>query len=324
MKNHRMRCPLAAVSLCMALAAGAQELSVSAGATRTDEPASTSYGWVINYAHELSPHFFASLSYQNEGHVPGHHRDGHAAQLWARAPLGRGISIAGGIGPYRYFDTEVAETTGAFSDAHGWGFISSLALRWDPPRNPWSYQLRIDRISTRDSLDSTAVMAGVGYRLPQDGRTYWRDLQGNGARMPANEVSLLVGQTIVNSFESETSKLAASIEYRRVFGQYLRGTLAWLDEGDARLIRRHGIVAQLWLEPTFVEARYTLGVGAGTYIAVDDEREDRGGSFASGIVTLTASYHLGQRWVARFSWNRIVSKYDRDSDIILLGVGYRF
>lgn len=308
----------------MALAAGAQELTVSAGATRTDEPSSTSYGWAIAYAHELSPHFFASLSYQNEGHVPGHHRDGHAAQLWARAPLGRSLSIAGGIGPYRYFDTTAAEGSATYSDAHGWGVISSVALLWEPSQSPWFYQLRVDRISTGDSLDSTAIMAGMGYRLPQDSRTYWRDLEANGTRVPVNEVALLLGQTIVNSFESETSRLAATIEYRRVFGPYLRGTLAWIDEGDARLVRRHGIVAQLWLEPTFDRARYTLGAGLGTYIAVDDEREDKGGSFASGIVTLTASYHLGQRWVARFSWNRIVSKYDRDSDIILLGVGYRF
>jgi hypothetical protein len=317
------RWSLAVVSICAVAGAQAQELTVSAGATRTDEPAATSYDWVITYSHELSPHFFASLSYQNEGHVPGHHRDGHAAQLWGRAPLGRGMSIAGGIGPYRYFDTTVAESGGSYSDAHGWGFITSVALLWESPQSPWFYQLRVDRISTRDSLDSTAVMAGVGYRLPQDGKGFLRDLRENGARVPASELSLLFGQTIVNSFESETSKLATSLEYRHVWGQYLRGTLAWIDEGDARLIRRNGIVAQLWLEPTFDQARYTLGAGVGTYLAVDHYREDKG-SFASGIVTLTASYHLGSRWVARFSWNRIVSKYDRDADIILLGAGYRF
>jgi hypothetical protein len=324
MEARRMRgWPLAVVLLCAVAGAQGQELTLSAGATRTDEPAKTSYGWVITYSHELSPHFFASLSYQNEGHVPGHHRDGHAAQLWGRAPLGHAMSIAGGIGPYRYFDTTVAEAGGSYSDAHGWGFISSVALLWEPPRSPWFYQLRVDRISTRDSLDSTAVMAGVGYRLPQDGKGFLRDLRAQGARVPANELSLLVGQTIVNSFESETSRLASTIEYRHAFGQYLRGTLAWIDEGDARLIRRNGIVAQLWLEPTFDHARYTLGAGIGTYLAIDHYREDKG-PFASGIVTLTASYHLGSRWVARLSWNRIVTKYDRDTDILLVGAGYRF
>jgi hypothetical protein len=41
-------------------------------------------------------------------------------------------------------------------------------------------------------------------------------------------------------------------------------------------------------------------------------------------VTLTASHRVGRHWVARLSWSRIVSKYDRDSDIILVGAGYRF
>lgn len=297
---------------------------MSAGATRSDEPAATSYGWGIAYSHALSPHFFASLSYHNEGHVPAHHRDGHAAQLWARAPIGRGMSIAGGIGPYRYFDTTVAEGGGSYSDAHGWGLITSVAVLWEPPASPWFYQMRIDRIATRTSLDTTAIMAGIGYRLPRDGKGYLRDLAARGTRAPRNELALLVGQTIVNSFESETSSLARTLEYRHAFGPYLRGTLAWIDEGDARLIRRSGIAAQMWLEPTFAQARYTLGVGVGTYIAVDEERPDEKGSFASGIVTLTASYHVGRRWVARFSWNRIVTHYHRDTDIILLGAGYRF
>jgi hypothetical protein len=314
---------VAAALLFSTFGAAAQELTLSAGATRTDEPAANTYGWVITYSHELSPHFFASLSYQNEGHVPGHHRDGHAAQLWARAPLGDRWSIAGGVGPYRYFDTTVAESGGRYSDAHGWGFISSVALLWESPQKPWFYQLRMDRISTASSLDSTAFMFGVGYRLPQDGIHFMRELSAEGVRLPRNELSLLAGQTIVNSLESETSRVAGSVEYRHAFGQYLRGTVAWMDEGDARLIRRNGIVTQLWLEPTFDDARYTLGAGLGTYLAVDQYRDDKG-SFASGIVTLTASHRLGQRWVARFSWNRIVTKYDRDTDIILLGVGYRF
>jgi hypothetical protein len=313
---------LAAAALGAASGALAQELTVSAGGTRSDEPAANSYGWVITYSHELSPHLFASLSYQNEGHVPAHHRDGHAAQLWMRLPLRPGLSLAGGIGPYRYFDTTVAENAGSYADAHGWGLISSVALLWES-RDPWFYQLRIDRITTAGSLDTTSFMAGVGYRLPQDGKGYLRELSGQGTRVPHNEVALFAGQTIVNSFESETSSLATMLEYRHAFGQYVRGTLAWIDEGDARLIRRSGIVAQVWLEPTFAQARYTLGVGVGTYIAVDEYRAERG-SIASGIVTLGASYHLGNRWVARFSWHRIVSKYDRDTDIILLGAGYRF
>jgi len=30
------------------------------------------------------------------------------------------------------------------------------------------------------------------------------------------------------------------------------------------------------------------------------------------------------RWLARLSWNRTVSSHDRDTDVILGGIGYRF
>ena len=39
---------------------------------------------------------------------------------------------------------------------------------------------------------------------------------------------------------------------------------------------------------------------------------------------MTASYRIGREWTARFSWNRVLSNYDRDTDVLLFGVGYRF
>ncbi len=43
-----------------------------------------------------------------------------------------------------------------------------------------------------------------------------------------------------------------------------------------------------------------------------------------GILGTTFSYNIGRGFLARLTWQRIVSTYDRDSDIILLGIGYRF
>jgi hypothetical protein len=39
---------------------------------------------------------------------------------------------------------------------------------------------------------------------------------------------------------------------------------------------------------------------------------------------MSASYRMGRDWTARFSSSRVLSNYDRDSDILLFGVGYRF
>jgi len=48
------------------------------------------------------------------------------------------------------------------------------------------------------------------------------------------------------------------------------------------------------------------------------------GDNLAGIVTLTGSYRIHRHWDVRTSWNRIVTDYNRDTDIILGGVGYRF
>ncbi|MGN5476972.1 hypothetical protein ACTMU2_08535 [Cupriavidus basilensis] len=52
------------------------------------------------------------------------------------------------------------------------------------------------------------------------------------------------------------------------------------------------------------------------------------GKFALALVrprvTLSASYRLSGHWLGRLSWNRVMTGYDRDADLLLAGVGYRF
>jgi hypothetical protein len=318
-----MRAVTCAFFLLVAFPAAGQEFVGVAGITQSDMPRARSYGWLFSYSHDLSPYLSASLSYQNEGHVPSHHRDGHSAQIWARtSAFAPQLSLAAGIGPYRYFDTAVAESAEGFANAHGWGVMYSFVANWRADSSPWFYQLRVDRVETRHNLDTTLLMAGMGYRLDQDG-SFRGNASTRGFADRSREVALLGGRTIVNSFESESS-IAKSIEYRHAFGPVLRGSLGWLSEGDARLIRRNGVLAQVWLEPSFYRDRFTLGLGLGPYIAVDDYRTGRPNVHALAILTTTMSYHFARGWVGRVSWHRISSNYDRDSDIILLGMGYRF
>jgi len=315
-----MRAFASAVFLFLALGAQAQDLSLFAGVTQSEAPSRRTYGLMVQYAHDLGPNLFASYGYMNEGHVPGHHRDGHTVQAWMRTTaFAPELSLAAGVGPYRYFDTTVAES-GSFANAHGWGVMASFAARWRAGSSPWSYELRVNHTEARSNIDTTMLLAGITYHAEQDAsfarRSGWSEWSER-----REEVVVLGGQTIVNSFESERAA-ARSVEYRHTFGPVLRGSVAWLSEGDARLVRRNGLVTQGWLEPSFYGNRFTLGFGLGGYYAVDSyqARSHR----ALGIVTTTMSYHFSRGWVARFSWHRISSNYDRDSDILLLGMGYRF
>jgi len=44
----------------------------------------------------------------------------------------------------------------------------------------------------------------------------------------------------------------------------------------------------------------------------------------AGLLTVTTSYRFFDHWFTRFNWNRVMSNDSRDSDVFLLGVGYRW
>jgi len=312
-----------AAGVALALAgiscAGAQEFSAFVGRTYAVEPDAHSFAWLISYSQDLGEHFALSFAWQNEGHVPGHHRDGHSVQAWAKTrAFSQQLTLAAGVGPYRYFDTAVAQGGGSHSDDHGYGALYSLSATWRT-QGRLLYEVRLNRVQTGKSIDTTELLLGVGYRLDKD----TAPIEPASAAAGRSELTVFVGRTIVNSYESEQAS-AFSVEYRYAFRPALRASIAWLTEGDAELIRRNGVVVQGWYEPGFSGDRFTLGLGLGLYLAIDDYREDREGLNPNGVITLSASYRLGRDWRARFSWNRVTSNYDRDTDVLMFGAGYRF
>jgi len=316
--------PLLWAALCVAALpdAAAQEIFGLAGAMQTDPTTKTTYAWLLSYQQELGEHLMASFAWQNEGHVPNHHRDGQSLQLWGKTKaFSPRLTLAAGAGPYRYYDTTAPNDTGGYSDEHGWGVMYSLSATWSTSGR-WLFQARLDHVETKHSVDTTELLFGVGYKLDKDDASVYRGSETRAAAR-RDEVTLFVGKTIVNSYESENDT-AASIEYRHAFGPVFRGSIAWLNEGNPHLIGRYGIVTQGWYEPSFSGGRFTLGIGLGLYVAVDEEREGDHDAFAAGMLTMTASYRIGREWTARFSWNRVLSNYDRDTDVVLFGVGYRF
>lgn len=287
----------------------------------------SSYSWQLEYREDLCEHFAASLSYLNEGHVPKHHRDGNALQLWAQSKaIDRRLSLSAGIGPYYYFDTTSALVSdGSYANEHGFGGAFSLAAIWQT-ETPWLFQLRTNWVKTFGGMDTVSALAGIGYQLdvPRS-RKSLEASTGRREKTSDNEITLFVGRTITNSFESEHST-SLSIEYRRGILRHLDWTVSWLYEGDSRLIRRDGLVSQLWAVEAFLDERIALGVGAGAYYSIDRQagHNQDGDRMVSAITTLTGSYRLNQHWCLRTSWNRIITNYDRDTDVIMGGIGYRF
>ena len=42
------------------------------------------------------------------------------------------------------------------------------------------------------------------------------------------------------------------------------------------------------------------------------------------MVSLSARYRFTPQWHARVTWNRVFADYDRDTDVLLIGAGYKF
>ena len=66
----------------------------------------------------------------------------------------------------------------------------------------------------------------------------------------------------------------------------------------------------------------TLGAGIGPYLGHDEGDND--GSRLSGVVSFTATYRISRDWLARVTWHRVITDYDKDSDVILIGAGYNW
>lgn len=305
--------------------AHADELVALGGISKGDsaEGDGSSPVWQLDYRLPFTQRFSASFSYLNEGHIPGHHRDGSALQLWISQPVYKQqLILSAGMGPYWYYDT-IAAGSSTYKNKHGFGSVFSLAATVQIT-SPWLFQIRSNWVTTFGEMDAFSTLAGIGYQLDGHKKSK-QDTAQTSRDAKHNEVTLFVGQTITNSFESEKS-VAVSIEYRRGVLPYLDWTATWLYEGDNRLIRRHGIASQLWLTKEFFDGMTSLGVGCGAYLAADHRAGHNWGDdrIVSAIGTLTGSYRLHPDWSARISWSRIATDYDRDTDVLLAGVGYRF
>jgi hypothetical protein len=310
--------------------ANAGELFGLYGTTNQVDTPNHSFAYQVEYREGLGENAAVSASYLNEGHVPNHHRDGIVPiMLWRRANIfDRRLSLAAGAGPYLYADT--TRINGIVKDDHDVGGLMAMSATLYT-QSRVLIQGRVNWVVTGRSIDTVTALLGIGYQLdppltpgPLPTPPSQRD------KTTDNELSVYLGQTVVNNPGSPKS-LATCIEYRRGLLRYLDISAAWLNEGDNKLIRRNGALTQLWLTRSFLDDHLSLGAGFGGYYSIDKRKvntSDQGGSsFASAIMSLTASvrdFGFDPDLSFRFIMNRIVTNYDKDTDIFLFGVGYRF
>ncbi len=287
-------------------------------------PPSSGYG--ISYRRIFTPYFAASLGYLNDAHFPGHHRDGITAEAWLPiVPLTDRFTLSVGAGPFYYYDTVVAQNYGGYADAHGWAWLASLDATFQPWKSGrWShlfFEGRIDYTAPSKSIETSSFGIGIGYRGLSDIHRSDSEVADGFA---ANEIVASYGKTVTNSFDSSAhTARAEAIDYRRQIWHELRVSVGFLNEADTQLIRRNGITTEGWVEPSFNSGLWSMGAGFGFYTAVDKYRPAPG-RHVSDVVSVTLSLRPIDNFDVRFLWHRIVTDYDRDADVLLWGVGYRF
>ena len=283
-------------------------------------------GYGLSYRKTFAPHFAASLAYLNDAHFPGHHRDGIAAEAWLPiVPLSDRFTLSVGGGPFYYYDTVFARNNGGYADAHGWAWLASVDATIQPWKTGrWShlfFEGRVDYTSPSKSIETTSVGIGFGYRGLSD--SHDSDAEA-AAGTAASEIVASYGKTVTNSFNSTAhTARAEAIDYRRHIWKELRVSIGLLNEDDTLLIRRNGITAEGWLEPSFNSDLWSIGAGFGFYTAIDKYRAAPG-RHISDVVSATLSLRPIDHLDIRLLWHRIVTDYNRDADILLWGVGYRF
>lgn len=315
--------------LCSAASLSAQELTFLGGVMKTSNFEQSSYTWQVDYRQNFYRNLAGSIAYINEGHVPGHHRDGTAWQIWGRLPLFEDrIAISLGLGAYYFFDTQPLPG-GDTANIHGTAPIYSLSAT-GYLSNRWFYRFQVNQISPAKEMKVTTAALGAGFwfgreKKPTPGKL--GDAPDERGYITENELTFFTGQSVVNTFFSEQAR-AYAVEYRRGIMRHIDWTVSGIYEGDPEIIRRNGVATQLWAVNTFFDDRIAVGGGLGPYVYLDHKHPANAGkknpAAIAPLASLTFSVRLSEHWIMRLVFDRVTSSYNRDADIFLLGFGYRW
>lgn len=319
---------IAASAAFAASRASAEDFAALGGLSDADDHSSASYAWALQYQQHLTSYLDVSLGYLNEGHLPGHYRDGGAAQIWGRTPLWSDrVSLALGVGPYVYFDT-LTNDPGAplgYRDYHGVGVLASAILSYSFS-DRWFGLLEVNGVMASADVGTCTVLLGVGYRLD---RVVQALSSGAAAQAldpePRDEVGVFVGETIVNGSHSDASN-AFGAEYRRQVTRNLELSASILSDSDGSDGRHQAATGEVWLVQEFAARRLVAGLGVGSYFSLQSYDTIYRTKAASvvGLASMTVAWRVTRALDLRLIWHRGFTGDDQDRDIVTVGLGWRF
>jgi len=104
--------------------------------------------------------------------------------------------------------------------------------------------MQLNHVQTYHGPDTTAIVVGLGYQLEApDGPGPRERAEVRSTNVTGNELTLLLGRSILNSFDSETAS-AQGLEYRHGLDRYVDISASYLHEGGRTQSRRDGLAAR--------------------------------------------------------------------------------
>jgi hypothetical protein len=308
--------------------AAAEDLSLLAGVTDTNDHTSATYAWGLEYRQQLLAHLDASFGYLNEGHLPNDHRDGAMVQLWAdTGPWHRRLSFSLGVGPYIYFATREEINYQGYRNDHGVGVIATARARYAISPQ-WFALLDLSQVAGV-APGTRTIMLGAGYSLD----SFFASLADSGASgAPAdtdvvpNEVGVFTGETTLNNLRSNKSTDYGA-EYRYRAARHLEFSGSFLEESNGAFRRHAGLTGEAWLVQDFFPQRQLMaGIGLGPYVALSsyDTSDGRTGASVVGMASMTLGWRFTRSLLVRAIWHRGFTGDDQDRDIITFGLALRF
>lgn len=266
----------------------------------------------VTLSYGLTDWFAVNGVYLNEGHPENHHRDGFAIQPSLYKDFNN-WRVQFSTGPYYSMDTTRQADGTLLNDKH-LGLLSSLALKWHPSQGNWYVGMGYNNVWMPNKLNSNSVLLLLGTDMQKDGGN---ENSGNESQM---KVGLWIGPGDTTNPGTKV-KTAGQLEFAFPLKDQLSYSIAGLYEGNTTLADRKGVMAQVWYNGNF--NNWTLSAGAGPYLERDSLRDKRATNLLA-VASVRATHQLTRRTTVGLNFNRVISFYNKDADIIMLGLQRAF
>ena len=262
----------------------------------------------------VAPNVSLGAVHYNEGHADqgGHHnhRDGYAVVGCLDRPLAQGLKVEGCAGPY--FSMNTTPIDGRERDDKRLGVLGAVALVVRLNRSGLGLRLQGNVVKMPAAFDTKTLMVGVSQELGGD------DRDAGGSPFPGRDVrfNLFAGSVIANR-TGKIGHLGQQAEIEAAIDRALHYSVSVIREGDSGITNRTGVAAQAWyVAPP--AGKWKFSAGAGPYVARESYPDDRGWKLLA-VVSFKAEREMGRDWSCALRFNRIVSNYDKDADMFLVG-----